>query len=375
MEKLTRRVGGILGTLRAEFWQLFNRYFAGYTRFDGDASEISQQVLDGLWEGDFYRTSLGHFDFFWMRDFGTVAESLVKLGNGDKVRHTLSWALFHFNRAGEVTLCIDKAGHTFNAPAKRSVDALPWLLHSLVVSDYQLNTIERKFLERQLRGYCKRLLDPKTGDIKANARYAELRDAVHYDRSAYALTLVARMAKCVDILKLNGFPFKESVYQEILIHHYWNGTYFMADHVTNAWSSECGLMPFFLGVIDDNQKLDRTLDYIERAKLNKPYPLVYCQHPELFKYRIGMGKWLMPNYTGTSLWTWHGTFYLHLLKRHKRAEYKEQYESFCALIERHGTYPEMVGPNGEWYKTLIYNGDPGMVWAALFLELPKPAKH
>lgn len=363
----------MLGTLRAEYWQVYNRYFAGYERFDGDAREISQQVLDRLWEGDFYRTSLGHFDFFWMRDFGTVAESLVHLGEAEKVRHTLSWALFHFNRAGEVTLCIDKAGHTFNAPAKRSVDALPWLLHSLVVSDYDLNTIERKFLERQLRAYCKSLLDPKTGDLRTDIRYAELRDAVNYDRSAYAITLIARMAKCATLLKLNGFPYPESHYQDVLLHHYWNGTYFMADHITNIWSSECGLMPFYLGVITDKEKVNRTLDYIARAKLNKPYPLVYCQHPETFHYRLGMGPYIMPNYTGTSIWTWHGSFYLHLLKRNKRPEYKEQYESFCALIERHGTYPEMVAADGSWYKAPFYNGDPGMVWAAIFLELPEPS--
>lgn len=372
MERLNRRIGGIIGTLRAEFWQLFNRYFAGYEHFDGDARQISQQIVDRLWYEDFYRTSLGHFDFFWMRDFGTVAESLVNIGHKDHVQDTLSWALYYYQRAGEVTLCIDAAGHTFNAPAKRSVDALPWLLHSLVVSDYPLNRMERKFLEGQLRAYCRNMLDPKTGDLRAGIRFAELRDAVHYDRSTYAITLIARMAKCAKILKLNGFPYPESHYKETLLNHYWNGTYFMADHVTNIWSSECGLMPFYLGVITDEKKVNKTLDYINRAKLNKPYPLVYCQHPDAFNYRIGMGKRLMPEYTGRSIWTWHGSFYLHLLSRYKRGEYKEQYESFSALIERHGTYPEMVGPNGEWYKTPIYNGDPGMIWAAIFLELPKP---
>jgi len=372
MEKLTRGVGGVLGTLRAEFWQIFNRYFANYEHFDGNAREISQQVVDRLWYEDFYRTSLGHFDFFWMRDFGTVAESLVKIGNKSKVQDTLAWALYYYQRAGEVTLCIDASGHTFNAPAKRSVDALPWLLHSLVVSDYPLNRMERKFLEKQLRGYCQRLLDQKTGDLRADIRFAELRDAVNYDRSAYAITLIARMAHCVKILELNGFPYPEEHYRDILLNHYWNGTYFMADHVTNIWSSECGLMPFYLGIIDDDKKLTRTLDYINRAKLNKPYPLVYCQHPNAFKYRLGMGMKIMPEYTGWTIWTWQGSWYLHLLHRAKRPEYKEQYDKFSELIERHGTYPEMVAPDGSWYKAPFYNGDPGMVWAAIFLELPEP---
>ncbi len=371
MEKFTRRVGGVLGTLRAEFWQIYNRYFARYERFKGSGREISQQVLDQLWEGDFYRTSLGHFDFFWMRDFGTVAQSLVALGYRDKVHHTLSWALFHYQRAGEVTLCIDKSGNTFNAPAKKSVDALPWLLHSIVVSDYPLNKMERKFLERQLRGYCRGFLNKKNGGLR-NVRYAELRDAVNYDRSAYSIALIARMAHCVDQLGLGGFPYPESHYRETLLTHYWNGTYFTADHVTNVWSSECGLMPFFLGIINDKEKVNRTLDYIVKAKLNDPCPLLYCQHPDEFHYRFGMGRWIMPNYTGTTIWTWHGTFYLHLLERYKRPEYGEQYHRFSTLIEKTGTYPELINTDLSWYKAIFYSADPGMVWAALFLELPEP---
>ena len=369
MEKFTRRLGGILGTLRAEFWQLHNRYLADYEHFDGDARQISQQVIDRLWDGDFFRTSLGHFDFFWMRDFGTVSKSLVRLGYDEKVRHTLSWVLFHYMRAGEVTLCMDKDGNAFNAPAKNSVDALPWLLHSIVVSSYPLNPMERKFLERQLRGYCKGLLEPKTGNLRADVRYAELRDAVNYDRSAYAVALIARMAECVEELKLEGFPYPAAHYRNILLDDYWNGEFFKADFSTDVWSSECGLMPIFIGAIHDTHKLDKTLDYIKKAKLDEPYPLQYCQHEELFHFRPGMGKWLMPNYTGTTIWTWHGTFYLHLLQKHNRPEYDEQYKKFSELIERHQTYPEMVGPKGEWYTSPIYNGDPGMVWAALFLEL------
>lgn len=369
MEKLTRRIGGILGTLRAEFWQLFNRYFADYEHFDGDAREISQQIIDKVWQGDFFRTSLGHFDFFWMRDFGTCAESLTRLGYEEKVRSTLSWAMFHYQRAGEVTLCIDKAGNTFNAPAKKSVDALPWLLHSLVVSEYHLNPIERKFLERQLRAYCKAMLYHKTGNLRSGIRYAELRDAVNYDRSAYSIALIARMAQCVKKLRLEGFPYEASHYRDVLVNDYWNGEFFKADYVTDIWSSECGLMPFYLGIINDKDMMQKTFDYIDKEKLAEPYPMQYCKQDNKFNFRFGMGKWLMPNYTGTSIWTWFGSFYLHLLQRYEHPDFEKHHAKFSELIERHKTYPEMVGPKGEWYRTPIYNGDPGMVWAAIFLEL------
>lgn len=369
MQPVVRRLGAILGTLHAEARQILNRYVPSTDLyFEGTASQICEQIVDELWDGDFFRTSLGHFNFFWMRDFGTVALSLVRLGYTKHVHDTISWALFHYQRAGDVTLCVDHAGNTFNAPEKKTIDALPWLLHTIAVSDYPLNNMERHFIEHMLRRYSKTFLDPVSGSLKS-MRYAEMRDAVYYDRSAYSLALIARMAKCVKGLGLQGFIFSEEIYQKELLDTYWNGIFFKADYVTNVWSSECGLMPFFLGVINDKKLADSTFDYINKVKLNQPYPLQYCQEPYVFTYRWGMGKIFMNNYTGTTIWTWHGTFYLHLLKKYRRPEYKEQYRRFAELIERHGTYPELVSPDGSWYKTPIYRSDPGMVWAALFLEL------
>lgn len=372
MEHFVRRTGAILGTLRAEYRQVVNRYFVSIERFEGSARDICTTIVDRLWADDFYRTSLGHFDFFWMRDFGTVSESLVTIGQGEKVRHTLHWALAHYMRAGIVTLCIDKAGNTFNAPARRSVDALPWLLHALVVSDYRLSDKERAFLERQLRIYAKKFLDRKTGFL-LKQNYAELRDAVFYDRSAYAVTLVARMVTCSRELGLQELNYEPTQYRDDLIANYWNGDYFKADRALNAYSSECALMPFFLGIIDDPVLAAKTFDYISREALNQPYPLIYCKaDPHQFRYRFGMGPHNMNNYTGTTIWTWHATFYLHSLRRFGRPEYDANYHRFAELIEKTGTYPELINTDLTWYKTRFYKADPGMVWAALFLSLPIP---
>lgn len=371
MKLIIRRTGAVLGMLRAEYRQITNRYFGRVRRFDGDAREICAQIVDLTWGGTFYRTSLGHYDFFWMRDFGTVAESLVKTGHKDKVQLTLKWALNNYRRAGTVTLCIDKAGHTFNAPAKKSIDALPWLLHSILVSDYPLNKAEKEFLQTRLRHYSKKFIDRDDGMLRS-VRYAELRDAVHYDRSAYSVAILGRLSYCAQKLGLTAFLFAPETYRRALIDQYWNGNFFKADLSNDVYSSECALIPFFLKVIDDKDMAAATFDYINKKKLNKPYPLQYGEHSDRFHYRLGMGPVIMPNYTGTSIWTWHATFYLHLLKRYKRPEYDAQYHRFSELIERHGTYPELTAPDGSWYKAMAYKADPGMVWAALFLELPKP---
>lgn len=369
MEHFFRVVGRILGTLRAEKRQIGNRYFGKVERFDGSARDICNQILDRLWYKNFYRTSLGHYDFFWIRDFGTACQPLVQYGHKDKVHHTLKWALRHYRKSDTVTTCIDSIGNTFNAPDLKAIDSIPWLLHCIVVSDYEINGVERDFLNRQLRRYTKTFLNPETGLIKAGIHYAELRDAVIYDRSAYALSLVGRMAKCVEALGLTGFHFSPSIYRDELVTNYWNSQFFKADAITNAFSAECALFPFFLGIIDDKEMATKTFDYIDEHLLNKPYPLVYTDEPKAFKYRPWMTAPFMPNYAENSIWSWHGVFYLHLLKRYDDPRYDDQHASFSRMIERHGTWPEMLNADGSWYLAPIYKGDPGMVWCVLYLVL------
>ena len=368
MKLFFKTVGVVFGTLRAEYRQLANRYFGKITHFPGDARAICSRTLGLLWEGDFYRTSLGHFDFFWMRDFGTVCESLVRLGNKERVHHTLRWALRHYRKSGHVTLCIDKAGNCFNAPGK-SIDALPWLLHCIVVSKYPLNKSDVRFLNKALEKHRRKYLD-SDGYVKS-MKFAEMRDAVMYDRSAYAVTLVARMSVCAKKLGLD-WNYDVSLYEELLARHYWNGHYFNADYGNGAFSAECALFPFFMKIITDERMVKQTIDYIEKQRLNQPYPLIYTNTPEKFRYHFWMTAPWMPNYEGATIWSWHGEYYLHLLQRYNHPYYEREYKKFAEMIELHGNFPEMLNLDGSWYYAPVYRGDPGMVWVALFLELPIP---
>ena len=367
MSILLRQIGQVAGTLRAESRQLYKRYFGTIEQFDGNAEQICRQIIDRLWQGDFYKTSLGHFDFFWMRDFGTTCESLVKIGKGEQVRHTLKWALRHYRRAGAVTTCVDKHGNCFNAPM-HAIDSLPWLLHGIVVSNYELNKSERAFLEKQLLKYRKKYLDT-TGHVRP-IKFAEQRDAVVYDRSAYAVSLVGRMAWCVDQLTLQNFPHPLQKYQQELIENYWNGQYFSADRITDAFSAECALFPFFLGIIEDEALADATFSYITDNNYDDPFPMIYTKQSGAFNYHWWMTAPFMPEYEGNTLWSWHGMFYLHSLRRYGRPEFKRQRERFAhGMIEQHGTFPEMLNADGSWYYAPIYRGDPGMVWAGIYVDL------
>ena len=45
----------------------------------------------------------------------------------------------------------------------------------------------------------------------------------------------------------------------------------------DAFSAECALFPFFLGIVDEKKMVEATVNYIEDQKLNKPFPLIYTQ--------------------------------------------------------------------------------------------------
>lgn len=368
-QHFVRTTGRIVGMVKAEWRQLYGRYFGTIRRFEGNAEEICAQITEECWNGEYYKTSLGHFEQFFVRDFGTVAESLCRTGYRKHVLHTIKWALMHYRRSATVTTCIDRNGSCFNAPM-HAVDSLPWLLHCIVVSGYELNKAERTFLGHELRKYTRKYLDT-TGHLRP-IRMGEMRDAVVYDRSAYAVSLVGRMAWCVEQLGLDEFPYKLQKYQKELITRYWNGQFFNADRTTDAFSAECALFPFFLGVIEDEALAGATFDYITDNNYDDPFPMIYTKQSDVFNYHWWMTAPIMSEYEGNTLWSWHGMFYLHSLRRFGRPEFEKQRERFAkGMIEQHGTMPEMLNKDGTWYYAPIYRGDPGMVWAALYVDLAR----
>lgn len=123
-----------------------------------------------------------------------------------------------------------------------------------------------------------------------------MRDAVIYDRSAYAIALIARMARCSEKMGLDGFLYSPSIYRQELMDNYWNGRFFKADFNTNAFSAECALFPFYLGIVDDKAMVTKTFDYIDQKQLNKPYPLIYTDNTKAFKHRFWMTAPFMPEY-------------------------------------------------------------------------------
>lgn len=359
----------------SQVWNLFNyRYFRRHATFDGDAEAICKQIVEKCWNDTFYSTSLGNFDYFWIRDFAAVAKSLRQLGHVDRVRATLTWALVQYMEEDAVTLCITPNGRLFDAP-KRSIDALPSLLHCIWSAKYELNFAEKAFLEKQLALFVSDFLNPRTGMILPHLDAAELRDGVIYDRSAYSVAMIERMAWACEHLDLVSFPFSHAIYRTELLEHYWNGQYFSADYENAAFSAECALVPFIMRSVEDKEKLNLTMDYIRDHHIAQPYAMRYTDTPKRFRYRW-WARTVMRNYAGNTIWTWHGAYYLRLLWGQNRPEAAKNETAFSGMIERYKTFPELLNPDGTMYNSLLYKSSDGMIWAAIYLTVPsyKPKK-
>lgn len=352
----------------SQLWHLFYyRYFRKHAKFEGDAEAISRAIVEKCWNGTFYCTSLGNFDYFWIRDFATVAKSLRQLGYVDKVRATITWALEQYMRRDAVTLCITPLGNLFDAP-KRGIDTLPSLIHCIWTAKYKLNEHEKNFLERKLQEYVEDYINPATGMLLPKSDDAELRDGAIYDRSAYSVAMIERMAWACKHLGLKSFPYSHMIYRQELLLHYWNGDYFNADFNNTAFSAECALIPFIMRSVEDTEKLNKTLDYIRDQHIARPYAMRYTNTPKRFHYRL-WARTVMRNYAGDTIWTWHGAYYLRLLWGQNRPEAAENEMAFASMIERYHTFPELLNPDGTLYNSLLYKSSEGMIWAAIYLTI------
>lgn len=350
-----------------QLWHLFRyRYFRTHAQFSGGPDEICRQIVDKCWNGTFYTTSIGNFDYFWIRDFAAVAKSLRQLGHVDRVRATLTWALVQYMEEDAVTSCITPSGRLFDAP-KPGIDTLPSLLHCVWSAKYSLNVAERAFLNRQLELFTHEYLDETTGLIRPGIDAAELRDGVKYDRSAYSVSMVERMAWSAEQLDLT-FSYPSEIYRTELVDHYWNGEYFNADYENTAFSADCALVPFIMRSVEDATMLRKTLDYVQKRSLATPYPIRYTDTPRKFYYRW-WAKTVMRNYAGDTIWTWHGAYYLRLLYGENRAEAVDVERDFRAMLKRYHTFPELLHPDGRLYNSLLYKSSEGMIWAAIYLTV------
>ena len=131
----------------------------------------------------------------------------------------------------------------------------------------------------------------------------------------------------------------------LLRRHFWLGDRFRDRLGTDETSGEANVWPFHLGLVEDDAMLTAAIETLRREGFTTPYPLRFeAKHRAdglLLIYRLWSA-----DYQTTTSWTSLGSIYLALLRRVDPAAARVQLDRMRALIERDGTFWEVLDGDG-----------------------------
>jgi hypothetical protein len=339
----------------------------GTKKYKGHARQICRQIIEGCWNGRYFQTSTGHFNEFYMRDFGWCTHSLLNLGYRDKVIKTWDYALNIYQKHNKITTTIDPKARPLDI-YRYSPDSLAFLMRSLRLAK-AANLIKRykPFLNNQINVYFSIVFDKNTGLVKKNKFFSSMKDHAVRNSSCYNNIMVAMLSNELNLLKLNN-PFRKYNLKQTIKRHFWTGAYFLDDlsgsrHV----AGDANIYPFWTGVFTEKDMLKSVVSKIIEKKLDEPFPLKYSEK-RTGKFTL-WEKIFVPNYEGNVIWVHMAPLYLELLKKVNKDRYNLLIHRYKQLIEKHKNYLEVFNQDKSPYKTLFYHADEGMLWAANFLDL------
>ena len=348
----------------------------GHRHHAGSAEQVIRRCVDACWNGRTFTASPGHFRQFWTRDLCFSAPSLARLGprDGDRARASLAWALGVWERRrSHITTTI----HTFTRPVDvydYGVDSLPLLLAALAsLGADDLVERHRGWISDEVGHYADRVIDPAIGLVRADRTFSAHRDTVTNRCNAYGNSMTALLSRVLAATGWAPDPLARWLRDDpsaLLIRHFWRGRYF-ADAPDDAEiSGEGCIWPFWTGVVRDPAMLAASLHSLTETGYTLPYPLRYEAQRQAGKEVLGT-RLLAPNYQGSTSWTSIGAMFLQLQRRSDPAAADVGIAAYRALIERDGTYWEVLDADGRCYEspTWVMIGEESMLWSSIFLDL------
>ena len=349
------------------------RHVRGHTRHPGDAATIIRACIEACWNGRTFTASPGHFDMFWTRDLGFSTPALVRIGEGERVRASLAYALRTWERRrSHVTTTINYGDRPADVFAY-GVDSLPLLLAALR-SAGATDLVDRHhaWLIAEIADYAARVVDPATGLVRSDRTYSAHRDTVVNRSTAYGNTMVALLAKTIAETGWFESPFGRwfEGWDRLLVERFWLGDRFRDELVEDRTSGEANVWPFFAGVITNPVMLAAALAHLDASGFCDPYPLRYetVRRPE---QEVWFTRHVLPDYQGSTVWTSLGAIYLQLLQAVDPAHAAQEIGRYIAWIERDGTYWEVLDASGRpWVSPRrLFIGEESMLWSAIFLDV------
>lgn len=350
------------------------RQIRGHTRHPGAAAAIVRACIEACWNGRTFTASPGHFDMFWTRDLCFSAPSLIRVGEGERVRASLAYALAVWERRrSHITTTINY----FDRPADvfaYGVDSLPLFVAALRAAEAtDLVELHRGWLAAEIAHFARRVVDPATGLVRSDRTYSAHRDTVVNRSNAYGNTMVALLAKTIADTGWFESPVERHFhgdYSRLLRERFWVGDHFRDALGDDTVSGEANVWPFYAGVVTDPPMVAAALAYLDEHGFCDPYPLRYetARRPER---EVWFTRHVLPDYQGSTVWTSLGAIYLQLLGGADAARAATETARYAEWIERDGTFWEVLDARGRpWVSPRrLFIGEESMLWSAIFLDV------
>jgi hypothetical protein len=157
----------------------------------------------------------------------------------------------------------------------------------------------------------------------------------------------------------------------LLRRHFWLGDRFRDRLGTDQTSGEANIWPFHLSLIGDegDAMLNAALETLRREGFTAPYPLRFDASHRADGLLLAYRLW-SADYQTTTSWTSLGSIYLALLRRVDPAAARVGLDRMRALIERDGTFWEVLDSLGRPWRSRsrLSVSDVSMLWGAILLE-------
>ncbi|MBN1175165.1 hypothetical protein JXA48_00835 [Candidatus Woesearchaeota archaeon] len=357
--------------------RMFQRHLAVrgkyFRRFDGDANNITKSIVSQLYNGLFYRTSLGHYPHFYSRDFGMMVPSLLDLGKKKEAISTVNYALDRYERDGGIKTFINVSGKPVNFPNVYSPDSVVHMFRAVgILNNKEINDRYRNFLQQEVYKFYDTAIFKITGEIKRHIHFGGMRDHSKRDSSCYDTVMAGVISREANALGLDN-PLDRFDYSEILLKDYWTGAYFRDDKSSKLLSADANIYPFWYGVVDDMSYQRTAIESMQALDLDKPFPIKYVANNSQKGKTIFVEK-LSSGWQSDAIWPMSALPFIDLVSDVDLRQAKAYLRQYRDLIETHKNFLEVFDSKGRPYKSSVYSCDEGMIWSALYLSLAKRFK-
>ncbi|MBT3464490.1 hypothetical protein HOD20_06340 [archaeon] len=342
----------------------------GTKRYEGNSQEICIQIIEDCWNERFFQTSAGHFSVFYIRDLSFYVEQLISLGHTERLKKSYAYAIEIYRKHNKITTTINPKGIPIDIYTY-SIDSLPLFLRSLrLLNATKIIDEYKDYLENEIKKFYKIVIDKKTGLVKKDKQFSSAKDHSKRKSSMYDNVMAWILQQECDNLNLIN-PLKNIGYKKLLKEKFWTGNYFLDDLSREKYiSGDANTIPYWAGLYDDKKMIKKSIESIQKAGLDSPFPLKYTNKEIKNHYHNILGI-LASNYEGNAIWMQWGLLYLEVVKMVDKKLLNKYLQIYSNLIEKHGNYLEVFNPDGSIYSSPIYYCDESMIWCAGYLGLMK----